>query len=99
MSTNSCKMDPATVDCDVDMHVVVDADGFHCLQIPRPYNHNHSLFITALLLFLFFCPYGGDHRQTRPERKLAILSFVDHDFDGNALHHFYIVSGSIFRRQ
>ncbi len=39
------------------------------------------------------------HRHPWPQEVLRVLSFIEHDFDGDSLHHLDVVTRGILRRQ
>ena len=41
----------------------------------------------------------GLDRHSRPQAMVLVLSGIEIDTDGNALHHFHVVARGIFRRQ
>src|SRR3954465_5590582 len=46
-----------------------------------------------------FCEHRGCDRKTRPELVFRISTALEHQFHGNALHHFHEIAGGIFGRQ
>ncbi len=41
----------------------------------------------------------GIDRHARAQLMVLVFAGIEHDLDRNALHHFHIVAGGIFRRQ
>src|SRR6185295_1165096 len=39
------------------------------------------------------------HRHAGPELALDLLAFIENNFHRNALHHFHVITGGVFRRQ
>ena len=54
---------------------------------------------SIILYFLVFRIHRRRHRHARPQQMLGILTRVEHDLHGHALHDLHEVAGRVFRRQ